>query len=435
MSIATITKDQKRALVASLFGTAIEWFDFFLYGTAAALVFGKLFFPKADPAVGLMLSYVTFSIPFFIRPFGGIVFAHIGDKLGRRKSLILTLSLMGGATVLIGCLPTYEQWGYYAPMALMTLRAIQGLGIGGEWGGALLMAVENSDKTTKSLFGSVPQMGVPLGMLFGTAALNFVGHYVTDAEFLQWGWRIPFISSAVLVAIGLWLRFRLNETPEFEESKKSGKQVGIPLVATLKYHWREVLLATGLKVVETAPFYILSTFVITYVTNVLALPKATVLTAITWATITCTIMIPLMGLIADRVGRKTMYAGGTVLMMLYAFPYFLLLNTKDPVWISVATVLGLGVIWTPITAVLGTLSAEIFDAEVRYTGVTLGYQAGAALAGGTAPLIATALMLKFSGSYVPVAVYFMITCVISLITIYSVKGHKSQVEKKDMVIS
>ncbi|MFT3964211.1 MFS transporter [Propionivibrio sp.] len=428
----TINSEQKKALMASLFGAAIEWFDFFLYGTAAALVFGKLFFPNSDPAVGLLLSYVTFSIPFFIRPFGGVIFAHIGDKLGRRKSLILTLSLMGGATVLIGCLPTYAQWGFYAPLALMTLRAIQGLGIGGEWGGALLMAVENSDKTTKSLFGSVPQMGVPLGMLFGTAALNLVGQYVSEAEFLEWGWRIPFVSSAVLVAIGLWLRFRINETPEFEEAKKKGKQVKIPLVATLKYHWREVLLAIGLKVVETAPFYILSTFVITYVTKTLELPKNVVLTAITWATITCIFMIPIMGLVADRVGRRRMYGWGAFILMLYAFPYFALLNTRDPVWISVATVVGLGIIWTPITAVLGTLSAEIFDPEVRYTGVTLGYQAGAALAGGTAPLIATMLMLNYGGSYIPVAIYFMITCVISLITINSVSGHKSQVESRSL---
>lgn len=421
-----INKEQKKALLASLFGTAIEWFDFFLYGTAAALVFGKLFFPNSDPSVGLLLSYVTFSIPFFIRPFGGVVFAHIGDKLGRRKSLILTLSLMGGATFLIGCLPTYAQWGIYAPIALMCLRAIQGLGIGGEWGGALLMAVENSDKATRSLFGSVPQMGVPLGMLFGTAALNFIGNFVSDAEFLEWGWRIPFIGSVVLVGIGLWLRFSLNETPEFEEAKKKGKEVKIPLVATLKYHWREVLMATGLKVVETAPFYILSTFVITYVTRVLELPKNIVLTAITWATITCIIMIPIMGYFADAIGRKKMYAWGAVVMMLYAFPYFWLLNTKDPVLISIATVVGLGIIWTPITAVLGTLSAEIFDPEVRYTGVTLGYQAGAAFAGGTAPLISSALMIKFDGSYIPVASYFVLTCIISLVTIYIVRSHRIQ---------
>lgn len=193
-----------------------------------------------------------------------------------------------------------------------------------------------------------------------------------------------------------------------------------------------MLLAVGLKVVETAPFYILSTFVITYVTKTLELPKNVVLTAITWATITCIFMIPIMGLVADRVGRRRMYGWGAFILMLYAFPYFALLNTRDPVWISVATVVGLGIIWTPITAVLGTLSAEIFDPEVRYTGVTLGYQAGAALAGGTAPLIATMLMLNYGGSYIPVAIYFMITCVISLITINSVSGHKSQVEGRSL---
>lgn len=420
---------QKRALIASLVGTSIEWFDYFLYGTAAALIFGKLYFPKSDPTIGLLLSYLTFSLPFFIRPFGGLFFAHMGDKIGRKKTLIITLSLMGGATFLIGLLPTYETWGFWAPFCLITLRVVQGMGIGGEWGGAVLVATETSSKKRLGFAGSVPQMGVPIGMLLGTSAMAFIASVTTEAEFLAWGWRIPFVFSIVLIFIGLWIRKGLDETPAFKQAKESGKIAKVPLVDTLKYHWKEVILATGMKVVETAPFYITSTFVITYVTNTLKMPRTDVLTAITWATIVCTIMIPIMGRLADHVSRKKLYMWGVIVFALYAFPYFWMLNTKSPLMITLASVLGLGIIWTPITATLGTLYSEIFPPEVRYTGVTLGYQAGAALAGGTAPLIATWLMYLYNGSYVPVALYFIFTCLVSLVAILCVKDHHLDIDK------
>ena len=220
MSDAASTQ-YKRALVASLVGTSIEWFDYFLYGTAAALVFGKLYFSTSDPAIALMLSYLTFSLPFFIRPFGGIFFAHMGDKIGRKQTLIVTLTLMGGATFLIGLLPTYAQWGFWAPFCLITLRVIQGLGIGGEWGGAVLVATETSSKKTLGFAGSIPQMGVPIGMLFGTSAMQFISSITTEAEFLAWGWRVPFVASIFLIFLGLWIRNGLEETPAFEETKKS----------------------------------------------------------------------------------------------------------------------------------------------------------------------------------------------------------------------
>ncbi len=420
---------RKRALIASLVGTSIEWFDYFLYGTAAALVFGKLYFPKSDPNIALMLSYVTFSLPFFIRPFGGIFFAHIGDKIGRKQTLMITLSLMGGATFLIGLLPSYAEWGFWAPACLITLRVIQGLGIGGEWGGAVLVATETADKKRMGFAGSVPQMGVPIGMLLGTSIMAYIASITTDAQFLSWGWRIPFVSSIVLIFLGMWIRNGLDETPAFVQAQKTGKIAKVPLFVTLKYQWREVILATGLKVAETAPFYILSTFVLTYVTNTLKMPRTEALTAITWATIICTIMIPIMGRIADNVSRKKLYTWGVVIFMLYAFPYFWLLNTKSPLLITVASVLGLGIIWTPITATLGTLYSEIFPANVRYTGATIGYQAGAALAGGTAPLVATGLMIAYDGSYIPVAIYFMFTCFISLVSILCIKESHLDIDK------
>jgi MFS family permease len=423
---ATVASDQhKKALLASLVGVSSEWFDYLLYGFAAALLFGKLYFPNSNVAVGLMLSYVTFSLPFFIRPFGGILFAHMGDTIGRRKTLIITLSLIGGATFLIGLLPSYEKWGFWAPCALILLRIIQGLGLGGEWGGAILVATENSSRKSLGFSGSVPQMGVPIGMLLASSALTIIAKFTNEAQFLAWGWRIPFVGSIILTSIGLAIRLSIHETPVFAEAKKSGQLSRMPLVEVLKYQWREVIIAIGLKVVETAPFYIMGTFVLTYVTVALKMPRAVVLNAITWATVACMIMIPIMGRIANKTSRKKLYIGGAIALVLYAFPYFWLLNTRSAVGIAIASILGMGILWTPITATLGTLYSEIFPARVRYTGATLGYQVGAALAGGTAPLIATGLMYAFNGSFIPVAVYFVFTGLVSLLAIMGVKDAAS----------
>ncbi|CAM4224025.1 major facilitator transporter [Bacillus manliponensis] len=407
---------QKKALIASLIGSSIEWFDFFLYGTAAALVFNKLFFVNEDPLVALMLSYLSFGIPFFIRPLGGIIFSHIGDKIGRKKTLVLTLSLMGGATVCIGLLPSYESIGVLAPILLILLRIIQGLGIGGEWGGALLLAVEYAPKNRKGFFGSIPQMGITIGMLLGTSSISLMTMIAGD-HFTTWGWRVPFILSAILVFLGLWIRNGLDETPDFQKAKESGTIAKLPIAETLRHHWKSVLIATGAKVAETAPFYIFSTFIVAYGTTALNVPNTTILNAVTIATLIATIMIPVMGRISDTVGRKRMYIWGTISILLYAVPYFILLNQGTTLSIILATVIGLGILWAPVTAVLGTLFSEIFATNIRYTGVTLGYQLGAALAGGTAPMIAAYLMNVYDNSWVPVAIYIIATCCISLIAI------------------
>ncbi len=415
-------KVQNKALVASLIGSSIEWFDFFLYGTMASLVFNKLFFPSSDPTVGLLLSYLSFGLPFFIRPLGGVIFSHIGDKIGRKKTLVLTLSLMGGATVLIGLLPDYNAIGIWAPILLVLMRLIQGLGIGGEWGGALLLAVEYSGKGRRGFFGSIPQMGVTIGMLLGTLAISLMSA-LPDDQFMSWGWRIPFLLSAALVFLGLWIRNGIDETPAFQEAKKTGNIAKVPIVDTFRYHWKAVLIAVGAKVVETAPFYIFSTFIIAYGTNYLGYDRITVLNAVTIATLVTTIAIPYMGMLSDKVGRKPLYIAGTIAMMLFAFPYFYMLSLKSALWLTVATVIGLGILWAPVTAVLGTMFSEIFSTNVRYTGVTVGYQLGAALAGGTAPLIATALLSSFN-SWVPIALYIVISGVISLIAVSATKETK-----------
>lgn len=418
-------RKMNRVLLASLIGSSIEWFDYFLYGTVAALVFNQVFFVTEDPSVGLILAYASFALAFFIRPFGGIIFSHIGDRIGRKKTLVITLSLMGVATFGMGLLPTYQAIGIWAPILLITLRLIQGLGIGGEWGGALLLAVEYAPKEKRGLYGSVPQMGITIGMLLGTIALSIMTLLPEDS-FMTWGWRVPFILSALLVVFGLWIRKGIDETPSFKAVQEKGEIPKVPLFHTLKYHWREVLIAIGAKVVETAPFYIFSTFVVSYATTNLGFTRTATLGAVMVGTIVTTILIPIMGALSDRVGRKPLYVFGTIAMALYAFPYFWLVKQGSVTLLVIATVIGLGVIWAPITAVLGTMLSEIFSAEVRYTGISLGYQIGAALAGGTAPLVATALLLKFNNSYVPVALYIIFTAVVSLLAVWAVKDRKGQ---------
>lgn len=418
-------KLEKKVLIASLIGSSIEWFDYFLYGTVAALVFNQMFFHSDDPAVGLMLAYASFALAFFIRPLGGVIFSHIGDKIGRKKTLVLTLSLMGGATVLMGFLPTYDNIGTAAPILLIILRLIQGIGLGGEWGGALLLAVEYAPKNRRGFFGSIPQMGVTIGMLLGTLALSIMT-LLPEEAFLSWGWRVPFILSALLVFFGLWIRKGIDETPSFKKAQEKGEIAKIPFVETMRSHWKEVLIAVGAKVVETAPFYIFGTFIVSYATTQLGFSRTVTLNAVTIATIITTILIPIMGKLSDKVGRKKLYVGGTILMMLYAFPYFWLLHQGSAFLLVVATILGLGIIWAPITAVLGTMFSEIFKSNVRYTGITLGYQIGAALAGGTAPLVATALLNAYDNSYVPVALYIMLAAAISLIAISSVRDRSNQ---------
>lgn len=416
-STTAVLRKNKKVLIASLTGSSIEWFDYFLYGTAAALVFNKIFFPMVDPVIGLILSYLSFSLTFFIRPIGGVLFAHIGDRIGRKKTLVLTLSLMGGATVTIGLLPTYDMIGMWAPALLILMRIIQGMGIGGEWGGALLLAYEYAPEKRKGFFGSIPQAGVTIGMLMATFIVSLMTLFSED-DFLSWGWRIPFLLSSILVLIGLWIRKDIDETPDFQKVKKSGQVAKAPLRDTLKHHWREVLIAAGLKVVETAPFYIFSTFVVSYATTTLTYQKSQALEAVTLGALVATIMIPLMGLLSDKIGRQRMYAVSVFVLGLFIVPWFMLLNTGTTWGIVLATVIAFGVLWAPVTAVLGTLCSEIFSANVRYTGITLGYQLGAALAGGTAPLIATGLLAKYDGDWVPVAWYLAVTVVISLIAIF-----------------
>lgn len=296
-------KVQRKAQLASLIGSSIEYYDYLLYGAVATLVFNKLFFPNFDPAVGLLMALASFGLPYFFRPLGGVIFSHIGDKLGRKKSLVLTLGIMGVSTALIGLLPTYQSIGIWAPILLVTFRLIQGIAVGGEWGGAVLLAVEYADEKKKGFAGSIPMMGAAVGIVLGTATISLM-RLLPDAQFLAWGWRLPFVLSLGLVFVGIWIRSGLDETPDFQKSQKEGTIPKLPIVTTFKYYWREIILTTGAKAIETAPFYMFATFGISYATNNLQMNEHTVLNAVMIGTLGSLLFIPLAGMLSDIIGRK-----------------------------------------------------------------------------------------------------------------------------------
>ena len=431
-------KLRRKVLSASLIGSSIEWFDFFLYAAVASIIFNTQFFVTDDAFLSNILAYFGLALSFFIRPLGGVIFAHIGDRVGRKKTLIITLSLMGLATAGIGLLPTYAQIGVAAPLLLLLFRLIQGLGIGGEWGGALLLATEYAPKNQRGLFGSFPQMGIPIGLVLAYGFFFLLTWAMPEEMFLSWGWRIPFIFSLLLVIVGLLIRKGLDETPAFiamqKEAEAKNEVRRLPIVEIFKKHPKEVLITSGAKFVETGPFYIFTTFIVGYGVSSLDVSFEFMMLSIMAVSVLTTIMIPVMGSLSDKVGRKKMFLIGAVAMLIYAFPYFIIVNTHEPVLVILATFIGLVVVWPPITAILGTMFSESFSKEVRYTGVTLGYQIGAAVAGGSAPLIAEFLMNQFNGSSIPVSLYIVLTAVVSLIAVLAMRGENAQ-DKEDRLMN
>lgn len=417
------TTSPKKVLFASLIGSTIEFYDFFLYGTVASLVFNQLFFPNDDPFISLMIAYASFGVTFFVRPLGGLIFSHMGDKVGRKNTLVISLLMMGISTVCIGLLPTYSTIGIMAPILLVALRLIQGIALGGEWGGAVLLAVESAPKEKRGFYGSFPAMGIPLGMLLGTVSISVMST-LPEAQFLAWGWRVPFILSAVLVVIGLWIRRGLGETSAFEEEKQKGNVVKVPLFETLRYHWKAVLISLGSKFVEVGPFYIFSTFFIAYATGTLGFTRTTALNVVSVATIATVIFIPLMGILSDKIGRKRVFMMGAAGLALFSFPYFYMLSTKSVLLVYVASIIALGILWPAIASIIGTMFTEMFSTNVGYTGITLGYQTGSALFGGTAPMIATMLLSVYSNSWIPLAIFIASYCIASLISISFLRAPK-----------
>lgn len=387
-----------------MIGTTIEWYDFFLYGTAAALVFNRLFFPASEPLVGTMLAFATYALGFFARPLGGIVFGHFGDRIGRKRLLMLSLVLMGAATVLIGCLPTHDQVGVLAPVLLIVLRLVQGFAVGGEWGGAVLIVAEHGDAARRGFWASWPQAGVAAGSLLASGVLALMAGMLTDAEFLAWGWRVPFLLSAVLIGVGWWVRTTVEESPAFREVAAEAEALPrAPVLEAIRRRPRELLTGGGLKFAENISYYIVTVFSITYVTQAIGLSRQVVLNAILIASAVHCVLIPAFGALSDRIGRRPVYAFGAFGMMLWAFAFFRLLDTANATLITVACVGALvfhGAMYGPQAAFL----AEMFPTRIRYSGASMSYQVTSIFAGSLAPLIAAAL-LQATGSGTPVAIY------------------------------
>ncbi|HCI80378.1 MAG TPA: MFS transporter, partial [Ktedonobacter sp.] len=361
-------------ITSSTIGTAIEWYDFFLYGTMAALVFPKVFFPESNAIVGQLLALFTFLVGFIARPFGGAIFGHLGDRIGRKSTLIATLLLMGISTLLIGFLPGYAAIGVAAPIILVLLRLGQGLGVGGEWGGSVLLALEYGHKSKRGFWASWPQMGVPIGLILSTVVINIV-QASSGTAFLTFWWRIPFFISALLIIIGLYIRLSVMETPLFKQVKEQGREATAPILDAFRHSTPEILLSAGARFVEQAPFYLFTTFVVTYaIDQKLGFSKTFILNAITVAAVVELFTIPLFGYLSDRVGRRLWYLIGCVLMAAFAFPYFLLMNSKVGALFLLAVVASVALFHAWVYGPQAALIAERFGTRSRYSGASLGYQ-------------------------------------------------------------
>jgi len=407
----------KKVAAASFIGTALEGYDFLLYASAAALVFGQLFFPVSDdPLIGTLLAYSTFTIGFIARPIGGIIAGHYGDKIGRKPMLVLTLTVMGVATMLIGFLPTYAQVGILAPILLTLLRFVQGLAYGGEWGGAILMVIEYAPEDKRGFWGSLPQSAVPFGFLLATAVLS-ASIAISGDQFLVWGWRIPFILSILPVLVGLYIRMNIDETPEFKKIREQSATAKTPVVEAIKTQGKQILLATGAFVLVSGPYYIIISFMLSYGTTTLGVDRQVMLNGVLIASTIQIFACIGFGALSDKIGRKPVLFGGGIFMLAYAYPLFWMVNTADPLTIWFALSLGLlafGALYGPIAAFF----AELFVSNVRYTAASLGYQMGQVFGGGFAPFISTALLAWAGGAYWPVPLYMMVLTLIGLASIW-----------------
>jgi metabolite-proton symporter len=403
--------------VASFVGTAIEWYDFFLYGTAAALVFNKLFFPGFDPLVGTVLAFATFAVGFVARPVGGVVFGHYGDRIGRKAVLSLTLLIMGVATFAIGLLPTYAQIGVGAPILLVTLRLVQGFGLGGEWGGAVLMATEHAPPGRRGFYGSWPQTGAPAGLLLSTGVFALASRLPEDA-FLRWGWRIPFLVSVALVGVGTFIRVRLAESPEFSRVKERRTEARLPILEVLRHHRRSVALSMGARLAENAFFYVYTTFVLAYATAQVHVTRQTVLTGVLIASALDLVAIPVFGLLSDKIGRRPVYMFGAFFSALFVVPFFLLVGTGQPALVALAIVIGVTVGHAAMYGPQASFFSELFGARVRYSGASLGYQLASVLAGGLSPMIAAGLLAWAHGAFWAIAVYMVVLAAVTLGSVF-----------------
>jgi MHS family shikimate/dehydroshikimate transporter-like MFS transporter len=422
ISAAPAGSDIRKVAMASAIGCTIEWYDFFLYNTFAALVFNKLFFPSFDPLVGTMLAYATALVGFIARPIAGILFGHFGDRIGRKKMLILTLLIMGLGTFLIGLLPTYESIGVWAAALLLLLRVAQGLGVGGEWGGAVLMAVEHAPNGRRGFYGSWPQMGVPAGLALATGMVALFSSLPGDM-FLQWAWRVPFLLSIVLVGVGIYIRLKLMETPAFTRVQATRSVSRMPFMDLIRGYPKQIMLGMGCRYIEGVAFNIYGVFVITYLVTALKLPRTTALLAVTTASVVMLFFIPMFGRLSDTVGRRKVFGTAALLTGLLAFPAFWLMSSAggNGLLVALAIIIPFGIVYAAVYGPEAALFSELFDTRVRYSGISFVYQFSGIFASGLTPIIATALLRQNDGQPWLVATYMLIVGAISALCAWSLR--------------
>ncbi|WP_037063086.1 MFS transporter [Pseudonocardia acaciae] len=409
----------RKVALASSIGTLVEYFDFFIFGTASALVFNKLFFPSLDPLAGTLASFATFGVAFFVRPLGGVVFGHFGDRVGRKTMLVVSLLTMGVGTAIVGLLPTYERIGIWAPILLVLTRMLQGAAVGGEWSGAVLMAAEHAPRRKRAFYSSWPQAGVPAGLVLATASFYLVEQLPPDAM-MSWGWRVPFLASAVLVLIGLYIRARIEESPAFRSVRDSGQVSRFPAAEVLRSGKRSVLIAILSMAANSVFFYTATVFALRYASQEGGAQRGTVLLAVMVAALLLIVTMPITALLADRYGRRPVLLAGAVFGTAAAFPFFLLLHTGSTIAILAAMVMALPIAHSLLYTPLSAFMPELFETRMRYSGSAIGYQIGAMLFSGPTPFVATALF-AWAGAAWPLALYLMFGAVLTLAGVYAAR--------------
>jgi MFS transporter, MHS family, shikimate and dehydroshikimate transport protein len=411
-------KTIRRVVVSALVGATVEWYDFFLYGVVAGIVFNKLYFPSGDPVISLLLAYTTFAVGFVTRPLGGVIFGHFGDRIGRKTMLIMTLMVMGVSTLLIGLLPTYAQIGVAAPLLLLLLRVLQGIGLGGEWGGAVLMAYEYAPKEKRGFYASLPQIGLAIGLCLASGITALLSSLLTDEQFLAWGWRVAFLLSAVLVAVGLYIRLNIQETPEFAAIKAKNAALRIPFADMLKRYPGNVLKGMGARYIDGVFFNIFGVFVIGYLVNTIKITRTEALLGVMVSALIMIVTIPIFGRLSDRIGRPRVYAWGSIITALASYPAFWLMTNSGGnvmlVWLAIAV--PFGIFYASIYGPEAALFCDLFDAKVRYTGISFVYQFSGIFASGITPIIATALLRSGGGQPWQICAYVLFAGIVSAIS-------------------
>jgi MHS family shikimate/dehydroshikimate transporter-like MFS transporter len=403
---------------ASAIGTTIEWYDFFLYGVMTPLVLNKLFFPNADVLLSTLLAYGTFFVGFLSRPIGGVIFGHYGDRIGRKTVLILTVLIMGIATFLIGLLPTYASAGVWAPLMLLALRIFQGIGIGGEWGGAVLMAVEHSPGGRRGFYGAWPQIGVPAGLLISAGVVNALS-FMNNDDFFAWGWRIAFMLSIVLVIVGLYIRLKIMETPAFQKAQEKNQIAAVPVVELFSTHTKNTVLGLGARYIEGVTFNIYGVFIVGYLANTLHMTRQSALTAVMIASAIMIVMLPLFGKLSDRIGRRVVFGACSLLIGVLSFVAFYLMDGTSFATTVFAIAIPFGIVYAGVYGPEAALFSELFDTRVRYTGISFVYQFSGIFASGLTPIIATALLPTGNNQPWLICLYILVVSVISALSVYA----------------